>query len=324
MNTRTKAALAAAALAPAAGVLGVSDYFLRTATARTQPRSLRLIVKLMQGLKQGEDPYAGLEPDQERLRTSPHETVRITAHDGASLVGHWFERPGAVRTILAVHGWRSLWYRDFGASQDFYRDEHCNVLYIEQRGQGESDGDYIGFGMLERLDLPDWAAWINARCGEALPIYLAGISMGATTVLMAAELCFPPNVLGLMADCGFTSADAIWRHVAEDNLHLPYAPLRTPSSLLCRRRLGCDPREISTTAALKNSRLPVLFVHGEADSFVPASMTEENYAACVARKQMLLVPGAGHGLSYLVDQEGYENAIRGFWADCECGRDSET
>ena len=317
MNNRTRAVLGAAALLPAAGILGASDYFVRMATARRQPKSLQRITKLLQGLKKGEDPYAGLESDPERLRSSPHEIVRITAHDGARLVGHWFERPGARRVILAAHGWRSSWDRDFGASRDFYRDEGCHVLYIEQRGQGLSEGDFIGFGMLERLDLPDWVAWINARCGETLPIYLAGISMGATTVLMAADLSFPANVRGIMADCGFTSAEAIWRHVAEKNMHLPYALLRSPAALLCRRRLGRGPREITTTAALRRSRLPLLLVHGEADAFVPVSMTRENFEACSAPKRMLLVPGAAHGLSYLVDRAAYERAIRDFWNACE-------
>ena len=317
MNKQNEWLLAGLALAPAALSFGLSDYFLRTATARTQPKSLQLIADLLQGLKKGEDPYAGLEPDQERLRRSQHETVRLTAHDGAVLVGHWFERPGAKRVILAVHGWRSLWYRDFGASRDFYRDEHCHVLYIEQRGQGQSEGDYIGFGMLERLDLPDWVEWINARCGDQLPIYLAGISMGATTVLLAADLEFPANVKGLMADCGFTSADAIWRHVADDNLHVPYALLRWPSALLCRRRLGCWPGALTTTKALAHTRLPLLLVHGEADAFVPVSMTRENFEACPTPKRMLLVPGAAHGLSYLADRAAYEGAIREFWKDCE-------
>lgn len=317
MNKKNEWLLAGLALAPAALSFGLSDYFLRTATARTQPKSLQLIADLMQGIKKGEDPYAGLGPDQERLRLSPHETVRITAHDGVELVGHWFERPGAQRVILAVHGWRSLWYRDFGASRDFYRDEHCHVLYIEQRGQGASGGDYIGFGMLERLDLPDWVAWINGRCGGELPIYLAGISMGATTVLLAADLDFPRNVKGVMADCGFTSADAIWRHVANDNLHVPYALLRVPSALMCRRRLGFWPGALTTTDALRRTHLPLLLIHGEADAFVPVGMTRENFAACPTPKRMLLVPGAAHGLSYLVDRAAYEDAIRAFWRDCE-------
>ena len=317
MNKRNKRILAGLALAPAAGIVGLSDYFLRTATSRTQPRSLQLIASLLQGLKKGEDPYAELVPDQERLLNSPHERVCITAHDGKKLVGHWFERPGAQRVILAVHGWRSAWYRDFGASQDFYRDEHCHVLYIDQRGQGESEGDYIGFGMLERLDLPDWVAWINARCGDALPIYLAGISMGATTVLLASELDYPPNVKGVMADCGFTSADAIWKHVADDNLHVPYILLRRISALLCRRRLGCWPAALTTTQALSRTKLPLLLVHGEADAFVPFSMMRENYEACTTPKRMLLVPGAAHGLSYVADREAYENAVREFWKDCE-------
>ena len=296
-------------------VYGATDYLARTAMDREQPKSLVWAMGLLEGRKKGEDPYAGLTESWERLRSAPHERVELRAHDGVRLVGHWFPVPEARRVILAVHGWRSRWYRDFGAVADFWQENGCSVLYIEQRGQGGSEGDYIGFGLLERDDIPDWLGWLRERCGGQVPTYLAGISMGATTVLMAADLDLPENVRGIMADCGFTSPDGIWRHVARDNLHLPYVLSGWMADRLCRRKLGLSAKARSTTEALRRCRVPVLFFHGEADSFVPVEMTWENYAACAAPKRILTVPGAVHGMSYLLDREGYEAAELQFFAD---------
>ena len=84
---------------------------------------------------------------------------------------------------------------------------------------------------------------------------------------------------------------------------------------LCRRRLRDDLLEVSTLDAMGNCRVPVLFVHGSDDGFVPVEMTYENFKACAGPKRLLIVPGATHGMSYLVDQKGYENAARSFWKD---------
>ena len=318
MNAKKRAALALAAAAPGAMALGVSEYFLRAAVDRQQPKSLQLLLQAMQGLKKGDDPYAGLEAGWERLRGLPHERVELTAPDGVKLVGHFFEAEGAKRALVAVHGWRSRWFRDFGASFDFYRAQGCSVLYIEQRGQGESGGGFIGFGLTERLDLPLWAAWLSARCGAETPLYLAGISMGAATVLMGADLEYPETLRGLMSDCGYTSVEGIWSHVAE-NLRLPYAPFRPLLRILFRKRTGVAIDAVDACEALRRCRLPVLLIHGGADAFVPPENAEAACAACGERGRLLIVPGAGHGLSYLVDQSGYESALLAFWRDCETG-----
>lgn len=314
-KTKLTLGLAGAAGAAALAAWGLGDYILRCAIDREQPRSLSALMNLMQGLKPRDDPYAGLEAGWQEMKERPHETVTITARDGVELAGHWFYNPRAERVLLAVHGWRSAWYRDFGASFAFYRDHGCSVLYIEQRGQGHSGGEHLGFGMAERLDLPDWLAWIVKRCGEEIPIYLAGISMGASTVLMAADLALPGNVRGIMADCGYTSLDAILRHVIGDNMHLPYALLRPGMDILCRRRTGFGLGAVSTVAALRNTRLPVLLVHGEADGFVPPQMSWENFAACGGPRRILTVPGARHGLSYIAGREAYERMILAFWRE---------
>ena len=245
------------------------------------------------------------------------KTIEITAQDGTLLVGHWLPCKTPRRVILAMHGWRSSWSADFGIISDFWYQQNCSVLYAEQRGQGASGGEYMSFGLIERHDCLDWLNWINRQTDRRLPVYLAGVSMGASTVLMASALDLPENVCGILADCGYTSVHAIWKHVAENNLHLFYG-IRAPfADRLCKKKIRTGTKEHSTVEALKTNHTPVLFVHGTEDRFVPVEMTFENYQACSAPKRLFVVPGAGHGMSYFVDRSGYEAETRNFWANCE-------
>ena len=251
----------------------------------------------------------------EKLRICEHETVEIISHDGERLVGHWRPCRTPQRIILAMHGWRSSWNRDFGAIADFWYENNCSVLYAEQRGQGSSGGEYMGFGMIERYDCLDWLNWIHQNCGNDLPVYMGGVSMGAATVLMASGLELPPNVRGIVADCGFTSAHAIWKHVAENNLHMSYGIRSIVANDLCKKKINMGTNDYSTVQALRENKIPVLFIHGTDDHFVPVEMTYENFKACAAPKKLFVVPGADHGMSYLVDREGYEKTMKEFWSE---------
>lgn len=250
----------------------------------------------------------------DRLRGLPSERLELTARDGTRLVGHWFPAAEPKRVILAFHGWRSSWARDFGPIAPFWAESGCSVLYAEQRGHGESGDDRIGFGFLERYDVQDWLAELErlGLIGDR-PVYLAGISLGATTVMLAAGLPLPDCVHGVLADCGFTSAADIWKRVWERRQPLPFALWRRDVDRLTEARLGCLPDADSTPEALARTDKPVLLVHGLADDFVPPEMTERAYAACAAPKRLLLVPRAKHGMSYVVDPEGYQAALREFW-----------
>ena len=245
------------------------------------------------------------------------DVVEITAHDGISLIGHWCPCEEPKRTIVAMHGWRSSWSHDFGLIADFWRNNHCSVLYAEQRGQNNSGGDHMSLGLLERYDCLAWTNWINEKTGKSIPIYLAGVSMGATSVLMASELELPDNVFGIAADSAFTSLHAIWKHVSESNLHIPYALHKTGADRMCKKRIQMDADAASTTEALKHCQIPVLFVHGTDDHFVPVEMTYENYKACTSEKRLLIVPGADHCMSYLVGKSTYERIAKEFWEFCE-------
>ena len=292
-----------------------------TALDREEPKAMRKMKQRIKGDgEELEDVLAYCEELGQRLEAQPHELVRMEGHDGTELVGHLFRVEGQQRVILAMHGWRSSWARDFGAVADFFRENHCTVLYAEQRGQGESGGEYMGFGMIERFDCLEWIKWLNANGFEKSRIYLAGISMGASTVLMTAGFPeLPKNVAGVLADCGFTSAKAEWKYISENNLRIPYDRRGKHVDALCRKRIDLDSDAYTTLDAMKTCRIPILFVHGAADTFVPPEMTLQNYEACQASKQLLLVPGANHGMSYFLDRQGYEAAVKDFFRQQEAG-----
>ena len=256
-----------------------------------------------------------LEESAVKLAEVETEEISITGHDGTKLTAHLYTCDYPKRLIIAVHGWRSTWNRDFGMAADFWFENNCNVLFIEQRCQGESGGEYIGFGLLERYDVRDWTHWAHERYEGKLPIYLDGVSMGAATVLMASGLDLASSVKGIIADSGFTSPHAIWKHVAENHMHLKYGPIKNIADNICRQKINMGSDEHSTIDALEKNHIPVLFAHGTADPFVPIEMTYENYMACKAPKRLVVVPGAAHGMSFYVEKERYAEELLKFWSD---------
>ena len=249
------------------------------------------------------------------LAAADTETIRTTATDGTALVGHLYRCEKPKRILIAMHGWRSSWSRDFGVAAQFWHDSGCTVLFAEQRGQGSSGGNYLSFGMMERYDCLSWANYIARNESSTLPVYLVGISMGATAVLLASALPLPQNVRGIIADCGFSSPEAIWRHVTEQKLHIPYALLRRYTDRTCKSRFGCLPAEATTAAALSRCKVPVLLIHGRDDAFVPYEMSVEAKNACACSCSLLSVDGAGHGESFLRAPELYRQTMRRFWAE---------
>lgn len=314
----TLTALSAAAACGAA-VYGVTHVLMDVAMNRQPPR----LRKKKGGASRltGETPNDGFRTAQKeasrQLAAAPHEVVAIESRDGLRLAGHWFPCPDAKRIIIAFHGWHSAWHRDFALISDFWRQERCSVLYVEQRAQQNSEGDYIGFGLTEREDCLAWAQWVTERFGTALPIYLAGVSMGGTTVLMAADLPLPEAVRGIIADSAYTSPHAIWRHVARKNLHIPFLLGGWMADLVCRARLSVGSDECSTLDSLAAAKIPVLLIHGQDDHFVPVRMAYENQAACGSLCRLLVVPQADHAMSYYMARQEYGDALRRFWASCE-------
>ncbi len=300
--------------------VGASHFLINklvgAAMDRSEPKAMNKNRKKIEGSPALAEIVEEQEIMREKLLAADTETLEITSRDGLRLIGHYYPCQKADRIIIAMHGWRTTWARDFGFIADFWHENGCSILFAEQRAQGGSEGEYMSFGINERYDCLDWVNYVNDHITSALPIYLCGLSMGGTTVLMTAGLELPENVRGVIADCAFTSPHDIWKHVLTNNLKLPYTGLEGIfADEASKRRSGFKTKDYSTVDAMKECRVPVLFIHGSDDTFVPIDMTYRNYKACAAPKKLLVVPGADHGMSYIVNRSEYEKVSIDFWKE---------
>ena len=317
MKKGTRIALAATAgalLAVAGGAIVAASRFICDVAIKRDIKPLHPILqKKLSGGAYDDPMMEEIMKVSDDARSLPTETVTITNEEGMKLTGHYYPAENPKRIIIAMHGWRSSWWHDYGYSCEFYHNAGCALLYPDQRGTGDSDGDYIGFGVLERADCLAWINYAVERFGTEIPIYLVGISMGATTVLMTLGYQLPASVKGVIADCGFTSPHAIITHVMSENMGVSDKLSYPIINAICNKKAQFDGDGYSTVDALKENEIPVLFVHGGKDKFVPVHMTFENYEACKGEKELLIVPGAGHGLSYVVETDAYRQKVLRFF-----------
>ena len=246
------------------------------------------------------------------LRAMPHEDFYITSHDGLKLHSRFYEYAPGAPIELMFHGYRGNAERDLcGGVQRCFKLGR-SALLVDQRCSGESDGKVITFGIKEHQDCLDWVDFAVKHFGEDVKIILTGISMGATTVMMAAGKPLPPQVKGVLADCGFTSAKAIIQEVIR-KMKLPPKVVYPFVYLAARLFGGFDLEAGSALESVKHATVPIIFYHGDADDFVPCYMSKENYDACASRKALVIIPNAGHGLSYPVDKQVYLQTLDDFF-----------
>ncbi|MBE6969329.1 MAG: alpha/beta hydrolase [Ruminococcaceae bacterium] len=245
------------------------------------------------------------------LEATPYERVYIRSRDGLRLTARYYHTADGAPLAIQVHGYRSHVLRDFSGDCLPCQKRGFNVLLIEQRAHGESEGHCICFGIREKYDVIDWANYAAARF-PGVKILLSGLSMGASTVLMAAaEEELPANVRGISFDCGYSSVKAIICHQIQ-KMGLPVKPAYFLTRLSARLFGGFDPNDGDVLAAAKNCRVPALFIHGEADDFVPWAMGRALYEACPTAYAFISVPGASHGLAYMEDTPRCVNALESF------------
>lgn len=237
--------------------------------------------------------------------------VYTESRDGLKLHALWVPAENAKGTVLFAHGYRSTYLVDFGGAMDFYHKNGMNLLIPDQRSHGKSEGRYITFGVKESEDMLCWLNFHNEKLGGC-PVLLSGLSMGASTMMYLADRDLPVNVRGMIVDCGFSSPYEILSSVFRSVVHLPGWLCLWATNVFTKIFAGFTLKEKDSRVTLQNNKLPIIMVHGKDDDFVPCSMTEEAYDVCTGDKQKLLVDGAGHGLSFLVDKEIYIAAIDAF------------
>ncbi len=242
--------------------------------------------------------------------------VYTTSFDGLKLHGRYFHIKDGAPLNIGFHGYRATALRDFcvGANESLKRGH--NLLLIDQRGQGKSEGHTITMGVKEHRDVLSWVNFANKKFGSDTKIILYGVSMGAASVVMSTSLPLPENVTGVIADCPYNAPKDILLSVAKKDMGIN-KKLAYPFLWLAAKIFGgFDVNAITCKEAVKNSEIPVLILHGEDDRYVPCEMSEAIQCANPDKVERYTFPDAGHGISFFSDKERYREITEEFFERC--------
>ena len=246
-----------------------------------------------------------------KIKRKNNERIVIMASDGTKLEGHYYERKKNAPLVIFFHGFRSHSYVDGVPIYKIAQKEKWNVLLVSMRAHDESEGNIFTLGVKERYDCVNWANWAAKHFGRETPIFLMGISMGASVAMMSSNLGLPKSVRGIIDDCGFTSTMEMIDMNCKS--HLPdYIPTRMFDFFV---EMGTSVwghfciSKADACKAVSQTDIPILIIHGDRDTQAPLSMAYRLYDSCSSEKQLYVVHGANHAENYKKDPEGYENVI---------------
>ena len=256
--------------------------------------------------------YVVSRKGMELMKGISYEDLYRNSYDGLKLHAYLFPAEEGVgkKFLLGVHGYRSYARPEFGPYIEFYRSLGYSLLLPDDRAHAPSEGKYIGFGVLDRLDCVAWAQYIVDNYGDDAEIIIHGVSMGAATVLAASGENLPSQVKGIVSDCGYTSAEDIIKYHFKNSMHLPIWPIYSLCEKICEKRAGFNFHTHTPIEQVQRAKVPILFVHGVEDKMVPVEMVQRLYDACKSKKEILIVDEAGHGESIAFAPDEYHRLIR--------------
>lgn len=298
-----------AVVAIAVAEVGIALYFFRRTMMRSNAKRER--TQKMAGTDWDEY-IPNIRASREWLVENPHEEVYVTSEDGLKLYGNFFPCENSKKAVVCFHGYTSEGLNDYTTIAKFYLQEGYNLLIVDERAHGQSEGTYIGFGCLDRKDAKCWIDYLVEKLGEDCKIVLHGDSMGGATVLMTTGLELPKQVKAAVSDCAFTSAWEVFCSVLKNMYHMYPYPVMQISNFLVKKKAGYELDECNAKREVAKAKIPILFIHGDSDTFVPCSMVYELHEACASEKKLVVIEGAGHVESCYKEPEKYTNAIKSF------------
>ncbi|WP_342509652.1 alpha/beta hydrolase [Sporosarcina sp. FSL K6-2383] len=242
------------------------------------------------------------------------EQLTLTSRDGLQLSGYYLPASKPTdKVVVLTHGYLGH-AKQMGLFGQYYHNNlGYNIFMPDARGHGKSEGNYYGFGWPDRIDLIDWTQALVKKLGPDSKVVYHGLSMGAATVLMASgEDEFPHQVKAIIADSPYMSVYQLFAYQMNRMFYLPAFPLLDSTSLLTKIRAGYSFREASALKAVEKADVPILYIHGESDTFVPTKLTKELYQQTSSDAELFLVPGANHGESFALAQDEYKVKIDHF------------
>lgn len=242
------------------------------------------------------------------------EKLTLTSRDGLKLSGYYLPaKQPTNKLVILTHGYLGN-AKQMGLFGIFYYQElGYNIFMPDARGHGKSEGNYYGFGWPDRLDLIDWTNLLVDNLGPDTEVVYHGLSMGAATVLMASgEVELPSEVKAIVADSPYGSVYQLFAYQMKRMFHLPAFPLLDSTSIVTKARAGYLFREASALKEVQRTDVPILYIHGKADTFVPVKHAIELYEKTSSSTELFLVDGANHGESYAKEPEAYKEKVEQF------------
>lgn len=281
--------------------LGASFYFFHVAQVRGEKSFINY------SKRKKTDPLYIYEQNFDKLEKTTLEMTNLGVKQDAWYVPS--EKP-TTRTVITVHGFTNS-KKNMKAYAWLFHKLGYNVLIPDNMAHGDSEGELIGYGWNDRLNVIKWSQYLVDEM-HATDINLFGVSMGAATVMMASGETLPSEVKTIIEDCGYTSVWDELKFQAKEMYHLPAFPILYEVSSLSKIRAGFSYGQASSVKQLKKNHLPILFIHGSKDTFVPTQMVYENYKASKAPKELYVAKGAGHAKSFEKNPKIYEDKITSF------------
>lgn len=245
------------------------------------------------------------------LKSLPNERVEVVTRDGLTLRGNFLRAGDSKITILCLHGYTSNGYAEFSEKAQDYLKNGWNVMLVNHRNHGPSDGKYVGFATLDRYDALEWLKAIE-RLVPGGEIFITGVSMGGATAMQTANLDLPKSVKGIIEDCGFTTCreEFLWRARTVIK-HTPKWALEG-IGLYMKIFAGYGLEDSSSLVACKEAKVPMMFIHGNADEVVPVEMAYACYEACTTEKELVIIEGCAHARAHYHAREQYMEAFTRF------------
>lgn len=246
----------------------------------------------------------------ENFKDVPYEWVSVIADDGVKLSARLYSTEGAESTVICLPGYNATALSGFAPIAPYYIQNGYNLLLVTGRGQGESGGRDIGFGTLEARDLIKWIDLTESKFKDT-KIVIHGYSTGAVSALIAAGGELPRSVKCVISDSAYSKLWDVFEYQIKQLFKLTPFPILHIAEFFSKKKAGCDFRT-SIIKYVETACVPILFIHGAKDMFVPTYMCEALYEACTAPKGLLIVEGAGHSQAYMRDPSAYQSTIDEF------------
>lgn len=299
------------------GLLAAGNYFYNVAINRShEPVDLHGGGESVTaaGLLNEEEQQAKLDEIMNWTKQQTFDIVEIESEDGLKLKARFLKNEQSNgKAVILAHGYKGNSEQMPGITK-YYYEQGYDILKPDARGHGLSEGEYIGYGWHDRRDYVQWVQFLIGEKGEE-NIFLHGFSMGAATVLMTSGEKLPSQVKGIIADSGYTTVLEELSHQLRYLYHLPAFPIMQVTSTITNFRAGYTFGEASALVSVQNNKLPLFIIHGDKDDLVPTEMGQRIFEMAKSKKDLWIVPGAGHTEAYTIAEEEYQKRLKAFLSD---------